>query len=275
MALRDWSRGWRPAGPVLALAALGVATAIAFARGLLEPVSLLISVGGALAVARATFSRRRIEETWLRLRAALAESTEEDADAEVERLVATVKRLARMQRLEGTPGFERALDEVDSEPVQRAGRHLLEADDPDDLHALLLGEVERETRDGEAASQVLQTLGKLFPAFGLIGTLLGLAQMLPQVGQDAAAIGPGLGVAVLTTLYGAVLANVVVLPLATRLQEAAARRVFRLRLAGAGLELVHHGDYPTRVEHVMRSFAGQSRQDAHRRPLILLHERAA
>lgn len=64
---------------------------------------------------------------------------------------------------------------------------------------------------------VWEALGDLFPAFGMIGTLIGLIQMLQNL-SDPAALGPGMAVAMLTTLYGAVLANVLCIPVAKKLK---------------------------------------------------------
>jgi chemotaxis protein MotA len=259
--------------PVVSLAAVSIATFVAFLAGLLDLSSLLITVGGSLAVARATFSRRRIAAAWERVVRALGEPAEEAAQAEIDALVASVKQLARVHRIDGLPGLERALDEA-PELVRRAAGHALECNDAEELRIQLEGEVRREEAEAEAAGQVVVTLGKLFPAFGLIGTLIGLAQVLPRLaGEDVAGIAPALGIAVLTTLYGAVMANAVVLPVATKLESSTSRRLLRLQLVAAGIQLVHRNEYPTRVERAMRAFAGQSQ--APRRDVIVLHERAA
>jgi chemotaxis protein MotA len=102
---------------------------------------------------------------------------------------------------------------------------------------------------------VVLLLGKLFPAFGLIGTLIGLAHLLRNLGTatSLAAIGPGLGVAVTTTLYGAVLANVVVLPLATKLHAHLERRGTVMQMIIDGTLLVQRKEYPTRIERMLRS----------------------
>jgi chemotaxis protein MotA len=91
----------------------------------------------------------------------------------------------------------------------------------------------------------------------LIGTLIGLALLLPQVGEgNLAAAGPSLGISILTTLYGAILSNVIVLPIATKLSSSLARRWLVLQMIALGAELIHRREYPTRVERALRSFAG-------------------
>ena len=106
----------------------------------------------------------------------------------------------------------------------------------------------------KSARHVVFLLGKLFPAFGLIGTLIGLAHLLRNLGTatNLAAIGPGLGIAVTTTLYGAVLANVVVLPLAAKLHAHLERRQPSMQIVIDGTLMVHRKEYPTRIEQLLR-----------------------
>jgi chemotaxis protein MotA len=186
-----------------------------------------------------------------------------------------VKRLARIYRTEGAPALERAAQREADPFLRVAVERVLEGAELDELRDALLGEARRFTTRGEEARMVLLTLGKLFPAFGLIGTLLGLALMLPSVaGGDAAAVAPGLGVAILTTLYGAVLSNVVVLPIATKLHSSLARRGTLLQMIVLGAELLHGREYPTRIERALRSFAGLAPLAASR-AVTVLADRAA
>jgi flagellar motor component MotA len=85
-------------------------------------------------------------------------------------------------------------------------------------------------REHEINRQILSTLGKLLPSFGLIGTLIGMVILLGNLSsQDTQSLPAALGVAVLTTLYGAVSANLLVAPLLARLQAAAAEREMKMR----------------------------------------------
>jgi chemotaxis protein MotA len=242
--------------PLIALLLLAVAAIVAALRGLLQPSSLLITVGGSLAVTWLTFPRQRIVSAWRHVTALLRESPGRE-EHETEATIAALKRLARIHRVDGPAALERAAKAEGSPFLATAVERLLEYDDTDDLRDALLGEARRCAAEGEAARTVLLTLGKLFPAFGLIGTLIGLALLLPQIGDgNVAAAAPSLGVAILTTLYGAILSNVVVLPIATKLAAALSRRWLVLQMIVLGAELIHRREYPTRVERALRSFAG-------------------
>lgn len=216
--------------------------------GLLDPVALLITIGGGIGVTAMTYSRERLWRAWEMVQASLA------LPDDVEEVLATLKRLGRIHRVEGVPALERAGLEA-TDPFLRAAIGLAtEGRDGEDLETVLLGEVRRHAAEGEEARQVVLLLGKLFPAFGLIGTLIGLAHLLRSLGTatSLAAIGPGLGIAVTTTLYGAVLANVVVLPLAAKLHAHLARRQTLMQMIIDGTLMIQRKEYPTRIERTLR-----------------------
>ena len=232
-------------------AAAAVLAVLAAATGFLSVTGLVVTIGGTLGVAVVTFPRSRLESTFRLVEAALADPSDP------RELVATLRRLGRIHRVDGAIALERAAAGVRDPFLRRALMLALECENQEELEELLLGEAQGRAAEGEAARHVLATLGKLFPAFGLIGTLIGLALLLRNLsGTDVAAIGPGLGIAVLTTLYGAILSNVVVLPLATRLQAHLARETLRFQMITEGVLLIARQEYPTRIERVLRAYLG-------------------
>jgi chemotaxis protein MotA len=244
-----WTR--KPHGRLVA-AAVGLATAalVAGATGFLEPSSFVITVLGPLGVLAATYGRARIETAWAHLRSALG------PEGDVEGLVALMKTLGRLHRVEGVPALEQAAAQVRDPVVRQAIATAIELESAPVQRAALRAAMRRDLADVEHSRHVLATLGKLFPAFGLIGTLIGLALLLRNLdGTNVAAIGPGLAIAVMTTLYGAVLANVVVLPLATKLGTHVAREALRRELIVEGTLLVLAGEYPSQIERVLRAHA--------------------
>jgi chemotaxis protein MotA len=239
--------------------------------GLLDPVALVITIGGGIGVTAMTYSRERLGRAWELVRVSLGEP------ADVEEVLATLKRLGRIHRVEGVPALERAGLQA-SDPFLRAAIALATEDrDGEELEAVLVGEMRRHAAEGESARQVVLLLGKLFPAFGLIGTLIGLAHLLRNLGTatSLAAIGPGLGIAVTTTLYGAVLANVVVLPLAAKLHAHLERRQSVMQMIIDGTLMVQRKEYPTRIERMLRGAFALPVAGGHRPSTITLAERAA
>lgn len=251
--------GTGPAGAVLVSASM--AALIAAATGFLDPVSLLITVGGTLAVTRVTFSRARLAGASHRLHEALTD--EGDAGT----VIGSLKRLARIHRVEGAIALERAAAEEPDPFLRSAVALAAEIRDSGELEHVLAGEARLRASEGEAARQVMITLGKLFPAFGLIGTLIGLVLLMRNLaGADLDSIAPGLGIAVLTTLYGAVLSNVVVLPLATKLQVHLARRALMMQMIIEGTLMLQRREYPSRIERALRAYIGMPLGELRRTP---------
>jgi chemotaxis protein MotA len=117
----------------------------------------------------------------------------------------------------------------------------------DEVERVLTREVEATLQRHTRSAGILRRSGEVAPAMGLIGTLVGLVQMLGNL-EDPSAIGPAMAVALLTTFYGAVLANMVFLPLANKLErnsqaEALVKQIYALGAASIGRQ-----ENPRRLE---------------------------
>jgi len=92
------------------------------------------------------------------------------------------------------------------------------------------------------------------PAFGMIGTLIGLIIMLGKMGEDPSALGPGLAVALLTTLYGVLFARLVFMPAAAKILQREQILRFRNYLVAEGLSLLADRKSPRFIQDKMNSF---------------------
>ncbi len=109
-----------------------------------------------------------------------------------------------------------------------------------------------EERHSEGKS-ILEELGDSAPAFGMIGTLIGLVAMLTKM-DDPKAIGPGMAVAILTTLYGAILANTLFLPMAKKLGLRSSQEAMNKKLIIQGVLSIAQGDHPAVVQEKLTAF---------------------
>ncbi len=105
-------------------------------------------------------------------------------------------------------------------------------------------------RQGQA---VFKGMGTMAPAFGMIGTLIGLVNMLSNL-SDPASIGPAMAVALLTTFYGAVVANCMFLPLATKLEVRSEEDCLFMQLMIEGVSSLQQGDHPSVVKEKLQAF---------------------
>jgi chemotaxis protein MotA len=105
-------------------------------------------------------------------------------------------------------------------------------------------------RQGQA---VFKGMGTMAPAFGMIGTLIGLVRMLQNL-DDPSSIGPAMAVALLTTFYGAVLANVAFLPLSRKLEVRSDEDALYMEIMTEGVISIQRGEHPSIVKEKLQAF---------------------
>ncbi len=206
--------------------------------------SLLITLGGALSVTLMTFSWAQLQDL-ARLVWRLRTGSEENLAG----MTGELRRLARLYHLNGPRGLESREPAIADPFLRRGVMMLIDVESEEEIRAKLESEALFSAGRYATAEQILLTLGKLLPAFGLIGTLIGLVLLLKQIpGEDSQSLIPSFSLAILTTLYGALAANVVVLPLAARLQSAWQRREAVMILAAEWVIAIARGDAPAAIE---------------------------
>lgn len=127
--------------------------------------------------------------------------------------------LADIARRDGTLALENREREFRNEPfLARALAMVIDGMPGEEVERTMGREIEATLDRHERAAGVLRRAGEVAPAMGLIGTLVGLVQMLGNL-EDPSTIGPAMAVALLTTFYGAVLAHMVFLPIANKLER--------------------------------------------------------
>lgn len=216
--------------------------------------SIAITFGGTIA---ATLIQHRMSEIVATVRACRDALRGESIRprAEIDRLLRFVSRVRREGLLAIEPEALRVTD-----PFLKKGLRLVLDGLPRQTIREIL-DIEKGRRDdaNAAAKSVLEAMAAYAPAFGMIGTLVGLVRMLSSF-DDAGALGGGMSTALLTTLYGALAANLVFLPLAGKL-EARHREETELReLMTLGLMSLEAREAPLIVEERLSSFLEPSRR---------------
>lgn len=192
----------------LLLLVAAIAASGSFVRFLDGPAILLV-LGGTLSVTVAGIPPADLRSLPSGLRQAFAGPGERDGL----RLVHELIEIAAKVRGQGLAGIERDLPRMRRRPILHDGLlAAVEGQSADRLRPLLVDKLAAARRRLEGAAAILARAAEVAPAMGLLGTLVGLVRMLAEL-DDPSAIGPGLAVALLTTLYGLVLAHVVCTPL--------------------------------------------------------------
>jgi chemotaxis protein MotA len=173
----------------------------------------------------------------------------EDPDTVIGKLV----RYAERARREGMLALE---EDSENEPdafLRKGLRLAVDGTDPQLLEKILETDVEQiESRHSEGA-RILSAGGTFAPAFGMIGTLIGLVNMLSAL-EDPSQIGAGMATALITTFYGAVLANAFFLPMAGKLETRSKEEMLIKQMVIEGIMAIQSGDSPRIVEEKLKSF---------------------
>ncbi len=136
--------------------------------------------------------------------------------------LAQIAALARIVRRHGAIALDKAV--IADADIAAAAAAIVDGSGPDDIRALLAERAAERAERHRAAADLWTGAAEAAPAMGMIGTLVGLVKMFTTM-NDPNAIGGAMAVALLTTLYGAVLASLVALPIANRLRRHARREM--------------------------------------------------
>jgi len=189
---------------------------------------------------------------------------------EPDAVIAKMVKYAERARREGMLALEDDSETEEDEFLRKGLRLAVDGTDPQLLEKILHTDLQQiENRHYEGA-KILAAGGTFAPAFGMIGTLIGLVSMLSTL-SDPGKIGAGMATALVTTFYGAVLANALFLPLAGKLETRSREELLNKEMVIDGIMAIQSGDSPRIVEEKLRSFLSPSL----RRKMDTARERAA
>jgi chemotaxis protein MotA len=235
------------AGLALGFALVGLAIAFGGSAGsFFNLPSLLIVCGGTLSAVIVFYSPREVADAARAVRLAIGERPPAPAAFAVQLLaVADYARQAGILALEALPHPIAASPFLD-----RALGLVVDAADEAAIRTAMATDRVASAAGRRHPVDVLRKAAEIAPAMGLIGTLVGLVQMLIHLDQPTA-IGPGMAVALLTTLYGAVLGHMVFQPLATMLERHAEVEALRHDMAMLTALSVSRQENPRRLEEAL------------------------
>ncbi len=179
-------------------------------KNFLDVSSILIVLGGTTATVVVAYRFGEIKKYTKSIFTVL-HRREED----LEQLTDLFVDFSKKSKKHGLLSLEVDGEQVDNPFIQKGIQLMLSGYDEDELKEVLMKDVETEVYELRKGATLLDKIGDFAPAWGMIGTLIGLIIMLQNL-QDTSQIGTGMAVAMLTTLYGSVLANMIAIPLAEK-----------------------------------------------------------
>jgi chemotaxis protein MotA len=215
--------------------------------------SLVIVLGGTLAVVMMRFSLGQMIGSFkVALKAFLhkAETPEE--------LIEIVVELAGIARKEGLLALEG--QEINNPVLATGIRMLVDGHEPAIVKKALSTEMNETVARHKIGQDLFKAAGDAGPAMGMIGTLVGLVQMLSNM-SDPKSIGPAMAVALLTTLYGAMLANMFALPVSDKLKLRSAEEQMNKNIIIQSVLGIQEGQNPKVLEELLRNFLPASKRE--------------
>jgi len=245
----------RPLDPGTLIALAGALLLIAAAVSLggapaafIDLPSMLIVVGGTFAVTCISYSTADVLRAQPAVMAALTTSMPDPGEAARGMLA-----FAELATRHGAAALQARLAGLKRDPfLYRALSLAIDAAAPEDIESIMGAEAAATGERRARSAGILRRAAEVAPAMGLIGTLVGLVQMLGHL-DDPGEIGPGMALALLTTFYGALLANVVLGPLAAKLERNAAAEDLLRRIYLIGATAIARQDNSRRLETLLNT----------------------
>ena len=172
-------------------------------------------------------------------------------------IIQKIIELSNVARKEGLLSLEEAASDIDDEFLKKGILLIVDGTDPELVRAIM--ETELVSVEGRHKEKIgfWENLGAMGPAWGMIGTLIGLVNMLYNM-EDMSKIGPNMAVALLTTLYGSLLSNWLCTPIAFKLKMHNTNEIRMKEIMVEGLLSIQAGENPRVIEEKLKSFLAPS-----------------
>lgn len=216
--------------------------------GFLNLPAMLITIGGAMAATLMNFPLPKVIGTIGVVRKAFS-----NRDDDHLHLFETLSGFAVRARRDGILGLEDDIEQLEDPFMKKGLQMAVDGNSAEIVESVLEQDIDSMVERHNVGHAIFQALGNYAPAFGMIGTLIGLVQMLRNL-EDPSSIGMGMAVALLTTMYGAIVANMIALPIAGKLEQRTKEEVSIKRMVLQGIMSIQQGDSPRVAQEKLRSF---------------------
>lgn len=214
----------------------------------LDPGSLAITIGGSLGAVLVTYPMEQIKKLGILMGMAFKDNAFSNTE-----LIRTFENLSKKARREGLLSLEDELQNIDDEFLKKGLQMVVDGIEPDVISGILELEIAEMEKRHQGNSAMFKSWGAFAPGFGMIGTLIGLVQMMGNL-SNADMLAAGMAKALLTTLYGSILANLFMLPLASNLDYKSGIEVNMREMMLEGILAIQSGVNPRIVEEKLSGY---------------------
>ncbi|MDF1566958.1 MAG: motility protein A [Spirochaetaceae bacterium] len=217
--------------------------------GLVDPTSLIVVIFGSFAGVLAASPMARALGFMKYLNIAMRVPVFQNKMELITQLV----QFADNARKEGLLSLDDSLNEVEDDFLRGGLRLVVDGTDPDVIKRILYTNLDQVESRHENGIGLFEKWAKLAPAFGMIGTLLGLIGMMSNL-EDTSSIGPNMAVALVTTLYGSIFANLILSPIQFKLEDRHKEEMQIKEIMVQGILSIQSGDNPRILEDKLLTF---------------------
>ena len=211
----------------------------------LSLASLMIVAGGIVASTMVNYSFENIKES---VRAILSLTSAQSVDLRTDMELLTM--FARRVRTDGLLVLDSDIKHIKNEFLENGLRLAVDGFKKESLDSILQDEIQSREKQIDTSINVLHSMAGYAPAFGMIGTVIGMILMLQNI-EDPQSLGAGLSVALLTTLYGTMFANMLLGPMAGKLEFLSELDLNRKEMIRMGILSMVEGENPRIMEKKM------------------------
>lgn len=213
-----------------------------------DAASIMIVIGGTLASTLIAYPLNKVLGL-IKITKNLFIAKDLDSKEVIKRII----ELANIARKEGLLALEEAANNLNDAFLQKGVLLIVDGTDPELVRNIMETEISFLEERHKQGQGIFETMGALAPAFGMIGTLIGLINMLLAL-DDPASLGPNMSVALVTTFYGSVLANLLFIPMASKLKQRSGQELLYKGIMLEGLLSIQAGENPRIIEEKLKAF---------------------
>ncbi len=213
-----------------------------------DPPSVFITIGGGIC---STLINFRFKDFLGVFKVAVHTFTDKVSSAS--EIISQMVKLSEKTRREGLLSIEPELEEMEDAFIKQSLQLVVDGIESETIQDFMDTEIENmQSRHGKGIA-IFNMMGAIFPAWGMIGTLLGLINLLLKL-DDPAQIGPSMSVALVTTFYGSILSNFICIPMAGKLKMKSDEEVHQMEMIAEAVISIQAGENPKMLEQKLRIY---------------------
>jgi len=216
--------------------------------GYIDIPSIICTFGGAITITIMAFPINKLKDGLSALKYVFFYS-----EIDAENIIKSIIELANVARKEGLLALEEAAQQLKDDFLQKGILLIVDGTDPELVRNILETELSFIEERHKSNQGVYEYLGAIGPGFGMLGTLIGLINMLANL-SDPSTVGPNMAVAIITTFYGSVIQNIFCNPVVNKLKIRSSQETLMKEVMLEGMLSIQAGENPRIIEEKLKAF---------------------